>query len=49
MQQWLSSANRNVIFGPMLNSPVCGDLQVENVLWALLFVYIYMVTNKVPL
>lgn len=34
---WLSSTNRNVIFGPMLNSPVCVDLQVDKILWALLF------------
>lgn len=36
---WLSSTNRNVVFGPMLNSPVCVDLQVEKILWALLFIY----------
>lgn len=34
---WLSSTIRNVIFGPMLNSPVCVDLQVEKISWALLF------------
>lgn len=28
---WLSSTNRNVIFGPMLNSPVCLDLSVEKI------------------
>lgn len=33
----LSSTNRNVIFGPMLNSPVCVDRQVEKILRALLF------------
>lgn len=29
---WLSSTNRNVIFGPMWNSPVCIDLLVKKIL-----------------
>lgn len=43
---WLSSTNRNVIFGPMLNSPVCLDLLVEKIFMGT--VYLFIVTNKYP-